>query len=105
MINLQPTLIGEFICLRPLKKSDFQELFQAASDPLIWEMHPQPDRYKLEVFKIFFEEALQSNGAFVILDKKTSEITGGINTGIQEVTISYDPPKKSYIYKIDNPLK
>ena len=171
-MNLQKVLSGELVTLRPLTVNDYADLFKAASDPLIWELHPQPDRYKPEVFKLFFEEALKSKGAYVILDKATSEVIGssryydysetnssvligytflvrkcwggnynkdlkklminyalefvkttyfqvginnirsqramekigGINTGIEEVSISYGPPKKSFLYKICRPL-
>lgn len=170
--NLQPTLQGSLVEIRPLKLEDYEALYLAASDPLIWEMHPQPDRYKPEVFKTFFKEALDSGGALVIVDRKSSRIIGssryydldqekstvvigytflarefwggvynfdlkkllvnyalehvkttlfqvgiknlrsqkamekigGINTGIQEIPVSYAPPKKSYVYKIENPL-
>lgn len=171
-MNRQPTLEGEFFNLRPLKHDDYLKLFEAASDPLIWELHPQPDRYKAEVFKKFFDEAMGSGGALLVLDRKTNEVAGcsryydfskenssviigytfltrkywggifnrdlkklmvnyalqfvkttyfqvglgnyrsqkamqkigAINTGVQEVIISYGPPKKSYVYKIETPL-
>jgi len=47
-----------------------------ASDPLIWEQHPESDRYKEEVFKVFFREALESGGAFVVIDKQNQQIIG-----------------------------
>ncbi len=37
--NLQPTLIGESVSIRPLRPEDWPEMFAAASDPLIWEIH------------------------------------------------------------------
>jgi Acetyltransferases, including N-acetylases of ribosomal proteins len=74
--NLQPNLEGELIELRPLRPEDWDDLFAVASDPLIWEQHPESDRYKEEVFKIFFREALESGGAFVVIDKKTQKIIG-----------------------------
>jgi len=75
--ELQPTLEGDLVCLRPLKSEDFKALHHAASDPLIWEQHPQPDRYKVEVFRDgFFRTALESGGAFVILDNETDAIIG-----------------------------
>ncbi len=171
-MNLQPTLTGELLEIRPLTPDDYDGLLEAASDPLIWEMHPQPDRYKPEVFKMFFAEALACNGAMAVVDRKTGHIAGtsrfydysqadssvligytflarqywgglynrelkklmvnyalefvkttyfqvgvanlrsqramlkigGVNTGVQEVAISYGPPKKSYVYKIETPL-
>jgi RimJ/RimL family protein N-acetyltransferase len=52
------------------------DLFSVASDPLILEQHPESDRYKEEVFKVFFREALESGGAFVIIDKKSQQMIG-----------------------------
>lgn len=75
-MDLQPILRGELLELRPLRNEDYSELFEAASDPLVWEMHPQPDRYKPEVFKSFFAEAMASKGAFVIIDLKSQKIIG-----------------------------
>ena len=73
---LQPDLKGELIELRPLKPEDWDDLFAVASDPLIWEQHPDRDRYKEDIFKVFFREALESRGAFVIIDKKSQQIIG-----------------------------
>jgi RimJ/RimL family protein N-acetyltransferase len=73
--DLQPNLKGELIELRPLTPEDWGDLFSVASDPLIWEQHPESDRYKEDVFKIFFREALESGGAFVIIDK-SQQIVG-----------------------------
>ena len=44
--DLQPILKGELIELRPLRPQDFDALFSAASDPQIWEQHPESDRYQ-----------------------------------------------------------
>ena len=74
--DLQPHLKGELIELRPLTPNDRDELFAVASDSLIWEQHPEPDRYKKDVFRIFFKDALASGGAFVIMDRETQHIIG-----------------------------
>jgi len=74
--ELQPNLKGELIELRPLKPQDWDDLFAVASDPLIWEQHPESDRYKEDVFKVFFREAMESGGAFVIIDRKNQQIIG-----------------------------
>ena len=71
--DLQPHLKGELIELRPLTPAEWQDLFAVASDPLIWEQHPESNRYKEDVFKIFFSDALESGGAFVIIDPKNPE--------------------------------
>jgi RimJ/RimL family protein N-acetyltransferase len=85
--DLQPHLKGEFIELRPLTPGDWDNLFEVASDPLIWEQHPESDRYKEDVFKVFFREALESGGAFVVIDKKSQQIIGSTRY------YGYDPEK------------
>lgn len=74
--DLQPTLRGELLELRPLRRDDFDDVFAAASDPLIWEQHPESDRWKREVFQRFFDGAMESGGAFAIIDRKTGRIIG-----------------------------
>jgi len=74
--ELQPILQGQLLELRPLRAEDFEELFAVASDPLIWEQHPSADRYKRDVFKKFFAEALESGGAVVAIDRKDGRIVG-----------------------------
>ena len=74
--DLQPHLKGELIELRPLAPDDWHELFGVASDSLIWEQHPERDRYKEDVFRIFFKDALESGGALVIIDRQTQHIIG-----------------------------
>ncbi|WP_336511600.1 hypothetical protein [Candidatus Accumulibacter phosphatis] len=66
---LQPTLIGETIFLRPLQAGDFEPLYAAASDPAIWEQHPEPLRYQRAVFAGFFASALASGGALLAIEK------------------------------------
>ncbi|RNC79641.1 MAG: N-acetyltransferase [Balneola sp.] len=75
-MNLQPTLEDELIILRPLGEDEFEVLYEVAKDPLIWEQHPNWDRYKREVFIDFFAGAIQSKGAFLILDKETGNAIG-----------------------------
>src|SRR5436309_399056 len=75
--ELQPPLTGELLQLRPLRPDDFDAVYAAASDPLIWEQHPVRERYQLEVFRDeFFRGALQSGGAFVAIDRSTGAIVG-----------------------------
>jgi RimJ/RimL family protein N-acetyltransferase len=62
--------------LRPLHTGDLEALFAVASDPKIWEQHPEWDRFREPVFRIFFEDALQSGGALVAIDKKSGKIIG-----------------------------
>nr|WP_315223741.1 GNAT family N-acetyltransferase [uncultured Flavobacterium sp.] len=75
--NLQPEILeDELTKLIPLEEKHFEALYKIASDPLIWEQHPIKDRYKKDVFTLFFEGAINSKGAFLILDQKNNEIIG-----------------------------
>lgn len=74
--HLQPILRGDLLSLRPLRPEDFRDLYTVASDPLIWEQHPVKDRYKEDVFKGFFREALESGGALIAIDSKNGQVIG-----------------------------
>jgi RimJ/RimL family protein N-acetyltransferase len=74
--SIQPVLENDFILLLPLQAEDFEDLYAVASDPNIWVQHPNKDRWRKEVFQVFFEGAMQSKGAFKIIDKTTGEIAG-----------------------------
>lgn len=75
--NLQPIdLKNEMILLIPLQENDFEELYVVASDPLVWEQHPNKLRYQRDVFQNYFEGAMLSKGAFLIRDTKTNEVIG-----------------------------
>ena len=74
--DFQPTLTGKQYSLRPLVISDYQNLLSVADDKLLWEDHPSKDRYKEEEFKKWFESALLSGCALVILDTLTQELIG-----------------------------
>ncbi|MCP1997038.1 GNAT family N-acetyltransferase [Flavobacterium sp. HSC-61S13] len=76
LFDIQPVLENDQVLLLPLKKEDFEELYLTASDPKIWEQHPNTDRWKKEVFENFFEGALKSHGAFKIVDKLTGKVIG-----------------------------
>jgi len=75
--DLQPVhLQNEFIQLIPLQETDFEELYAVASDPLVWEQHPNKLRYQRDVFQNYFEGAMLSKGAFLIRDKQNGEVVG-----------------------------
>lgn len=74
--DAQPVLNGKLLELRPLRADDFESLYAAASDPLIWEQHPQPNRHEPEVFRAYFTEQLASGGALIVLDPQTGEAIG-----------------------------
>ena len=74
--DLQPTLTSEILELRPLRADDFEQLYAVASDPLIWEQHPNSDRCQRDVFRKFFDDALQSGGALIAIDRKDNRVIG-----------------------------
>ena len=75
-MNVQLPLQNNFVKLEPLKETDFEKLYAVANDPLLWEQHPNKDRYKREVFEVFFKGAVESKGAYLIYDIKTNELIG-----------------------------
>ena len=62
--SIQPILENSKVRLVPLQETDFEKLYKVASDPLVWEQHPNKNRYEREVFQNFFEGAMISKGAF-----------------------------------------
>lgn len=74
--SLQPILENESVKLLPLQEDHFERLYSVASDPMVWEQHPNKNRYQKEVFNNFFEGAMLSGGAFLIIDKVTDEVAG-----------------------------
>src|SRR5882757_6323185 len=75
-VHWQPTLIGTSLRLCPLTEKDFEVLFSAASDPLIWELHPDSKRYTRARFEIYFRSGIESKGALAILDLKSGQTIG-----------------------------
>lgn len=99
--DLEPILKGEFLELRPLRREDFYNLYAVAADPLIWEQHPNKDRYKEEVFKEFFREALESGGALIAIDSKDGRVIGssrfhGYDEERSEIEIGWTFLARSY---------
>lgn len=91
---LQPTLRGELVHLRPLRKTDHEALFAVASDPLIWAQHPDPSRSSPEGFRRFFDGAMESGGAFLVTDAVTGAVIGssryaGLDLVASEVEIGW----------------
>jgi RimJ/RimL family protein N-acetyltransferase len=76
MFDPQPTLVGPLLQMRPLRPEDWADLFAVASDPLIWAQHPDSDRYKENVFRQFFSDALNSRGALVAIERSSGAVVG-----------------------------
>jgi RimJ/RimL family protein N-acetyltransferase len=74
--ELQPVLKGRLVELRPLRPDDYEALYRVAADPLIWEQHPASNRHRADVFRAFFQEALDSGGALIAIDAQTGQVIG-----------------------------
>lgn len=74
--SLQPILQNTAWQLLPLQLADFEAVYAVASDPLVWEQHPNKDRYKREVFAVFFDGAMQSGGAFKVVERWSGKVLG-----------------------------
>jgi RimJ/RimL family protein N-acetyltransferase len=92
--DYQPTLKGRLLELRPLRWDDYDALYAVASDPLIWEQHPERARHRPGVFRKFFDGAVRSGGALTALDAATGEVIGssrffGFDEAAGEVEIGW----------------
>ncbi|KFE99774.1 acetyltransferase [Chryseobacterium formosense] len=74
--SIQPELENEQYQLIPLSQGDFEALYEVASDPKVWEQHPNKNRFEKDVFKNFFNGAIESKGAFKIVEKSSGDIIG-----------------------------
>ncbi|AKH43965.1 RimJ/RimL family protein N-acetyltransferase [Altererythrobacter atlanticus] len=84
-MNRQPVLEGDRVWLRPLQESDWDALYEIASDREVWAMHPSHDRWQEPVFRAFFDDALAKGGALAVVCKGSGAIIG--SSRFQE----YDP--------------
>lgn len=74
--DLQPTLVGDLLELRPIRPDDFDALYAVASDPKIWEQHPERDRWREERFRVYFEGAIESRGGLIAIDRRDGSVIG-----------------------------
>lgn len=74
--DLQPRIANRWIKLEPLEPGDFEALHAIASDPLIWEQHPNPNRHQRDVFATYFKGAIESGGAFRVIDHASGALIG-----------------------------
>jgi len=75
-LDRQPVLEGDRYLLRPLTPDDWSALYAVASDPAVWEQHPMQDRWRADVFREFFDDALARGGALAIIDTCDDSIIG-----------------------------
>ena len=101
MPNLQPTLIGPRIAIRPVTEADWSQMFAAGSDPEVWAVHPASDRYKEPEFRQFFDGALASGSGFSFVDRAAGKVIGssryhGYDADKREIEIGWTFLAKAY---------
>lgn len=107
--NLQPDdLHNQLVSLFPLRETDLELLYPLAADPLVWEQHPNPNRYQRQVFETYFRGAMASKGAFIIKATQTGEPIGctrfyDYNEAERQVLIGYTFFGRAYWGKGFNP--
>jgi N-acetyltransferase len=92
--DLQPTLVGPLVSLRPLAPEDHDRLFAVASDRLIWEQHPDKTRWQPDGFRAFFQQSLDSGGALLATETASGRVIGssryhGYDEAADEVEIGW----------------
>jgi N-acetyltransferase len=75
-VNRQPTLEGELVVVRPLLAEDFDQLYAVAADPLLWEQHPERERWREDAFRAYFDDHLASGGALAVVDRARDALIG-----------------------------
>ena len=61
-------LSDDDISLIPITEYSFDDLYNVAKDPAIWEQHFDTQRYELDIFKEYFDTALQNEeGCFLVV--------------------------------------
>ena len=71
MVEFKITLENNYVRLVQTSEHHFQELYQVGSNPVIWEQHPNQDRWKKNNFRKYFDYGINnSEGCFTIIDKK-----------------------------------
>jgi len=99
--ELQPRISGLRVDLRPMTADDWEPLLAAASDPLIWEQHPESDRWKPEVFRRYFDGGMASGGALVVIDRTNRRIIGSsrycnLDAAASEIEIGWTFLERKY---------
>ncbi|NBF13383.1 GNAT family N-acetyltransferase [Pseudomonas sp. Fl4BN1] len=75
-LPVSPSIVGESLELRPLQATDFESLYSVASDPLIWAQHQSKTRYQEPVFREWFNEALTSKSALIVIERDSGKVVG-----------------------------
>lgn len=77
-MDFQPLLQNDLVVVKPLERTDFNGLFAVANNPAVWHQLPPraKNRFKMQEFKKYFNDLLQTGTAFCILDAKTNKPIG-----------------------------
>src|SRR5690606_2231373 len=70
------TLSNDLVKLVPLTKEDYNWIYAVASDPGIWEQHPDRLRYTPVGFTKYFKKLLNTDQPYIILDINTDQVIG-----------------------------
>lgn len=73
--DTQQVLENSNIILFPLTDEYYNQLYEVASDLILWEHHPINNAYTVEGFDKFFKEAT-AIGSLVIIDKTKDKVIG-----------------------------
>ena len=76
MVDFKIILEDQHFKIRPLIEQDKHALHQSASDPLIWEQHPDRNRHEKEQFERYFNLLLLAGGAMALECKEVDRIIG-----------------------------
>ena len=93
--------------LEQTTSSDFEPLYGVASNPVVWEQHPEKDRWKRSVFLTFFQGALENDlGCFTIRDKSAGVVIGSTrfysHDAAGEALLSHEYLHTTYIVEIND---
>ena len=78
-----------------LAESDFDARYAVAADPLIWEQHPESNRWQRAIFSTFFSNGLANDlECFCIRERDTRTVVGstryyGFNEATRSVRIGF----------------
>ena len=75
--HFQTPLETPHLLLRASQPHDLKTLFAIGSDPEVWSLHSETDRYTEEKFSAYFESGLRNDlGAYTLIYKPTGEVAG-----------------------------
>ncbi|MGQ4006061.1 GNAT family N-acetyltransferase [Francisellaceae bacterium CB300] len=94
-MDFNKSLSYEDVRLQIMTQNDFDKLFAIAKDPKIWEQHNDPQRYKIEGFKKFFDSGIDNpQNCFLIFYK--NELVG--STRYYEYSVAQSSVKIGYTF-------